>query len=120
MEIPMHFQRWLRGLGRWASLALLALLVCNPAAAQDLRPDCDSCRMVVTSLAKPLPLAGNWLFTRNDTLHNKDAVLDTQTWQLVRAPGPWRHVYPDDKNRSPFVLSSNKPAKWWRSGWIPH
>ena len=88
------FVRLLRGL----ALALAALCVVSPAAAQDLRADCNSCRMVVHSLAHPLPLAGNWLFTRNDNPHNKDVALDTQNWQLVQAPGPWRNVYPDNKN----------------------
>ncbi|MEN9436830.1 MAG: hypothetical protein RIR09_1485, partial [Pseudomonadota bacterium] len=72
------FVRLLRGL----ALALAALCVVSPAAAQDLRADCNSCRMVVHSLAHPLPLAGNWLFTRNDNPHNKDVALDTQNWQL--------------------------------------
>jgi signal transduction histidine kinase len=79
-------------------LVLAAFSLWAPASAQDQRADCDSCRMMVNTLAEPLPLAGNWLFTRNDDPHNKDVVRDTQTWQLVQAPGPWRNVYPDGKN----------------------
>lgn len=87
--------------GQWrAGLAvvLAAFFLYTPVAAQDQRAGCDSCRMVVHTLSTPVPLAGNWLFTRNDNPHNKDVVLDTQNWQLVQAPGPWRNVYPDNKN----------------------
>ncbi len=94
----MRIRTWLCSLCSGVAVALFALLVCTATAAQDRHPGCDSCRMVVNTLAEPLPLAGNWLFTRNDDPHNKDPALDTQAWQLVRAPGPWRHVYPDNKN----------------------
>jgi signal transduction histidine kinase len=98
MEMRTCIRRWQASLRGLLALALVALLAYTPATAQDLRPGCDSCRIVVNTLAQPLPLTGNWLFTRNDDPHNKDVSIDTQTWKMVLAPGPWRNAYPDGKH----------------------
>ena len=45
--------------------------------------------MVVHSLAHPLPLAGNWLFTRDDSPDNKSVDLDTRDWRVLKTPGRW-------------------------------
>ncbi|MBF0351187.1 MAG: Hpt domain-containing protein [SAR324 cluster bacterium] len=56
---------------------------------------CDSCLIKVHSLEKPVDLAGNWLFTREDRETNKDVEIDTSDWVLVKAPGPWKKAYND-------------------------
>ncbi len=80
-------------------LALLGLLGQAPLmAAEDNRPGCDSCRLQIKSLDKPVKLTGKWLFTRDDNPQNKDVVMDTSTWPIIKAPGPWKGAYADKKN----------------------
>ncbi|TAL20641.1 MAG: hypothetical protein EPO01_13125 [Aquabacterium sp.] len=85
-------------------LARLLLLVAflfglSPTAqATDNREGCDSCRIQVNSLDQPVKLAGKWLFTRDDAPQNKDVGIDTRSWKLAKAPGPWKHIYDDKKN----------------------
>ena len=67
-------------------------------AALDHRADCDSCRFQVKSLDQPFKLAGTWLFTRDDLPQNKDVDLDTSSWRVIKAPGPWKSAYGDGKN----------------------
>jgi hypothetical protein len=50
------------------------------------------------SLDKPVKLTGKWLFTRDDNPQNKDVVMDTSTWPIIKAPGPWKGAYADKKN----------------------
>ncbi len=84
-------------ISRFLVLALLGMLLSWTARAADTRPDCLSCHIEVKSLDKPVKLAGNWLFTRDDRPENKDPVLDTQDWKLIKAPGPWKPAYNDGK-----------------------
>jgi HPt (histidine-containing phosphotransfer) domain-containing protein len=84
-------------ISRFLMLALLGMLLSWTARAADTRPDCHSCHIEVTSLDKPVKLAGKWLFTRDDRPENKDPVLDTQDWKLIMAPGPWKPAYNDGK-----------------------
>ncbi len=80
-------------------LALLGLLGQAPAmAAEDNRPGCDSCRIQISNLDKPFKLTGKWLFTRDDNPQNKDVVVDTSSWPIIKAPGPWKGAYADKKN----------------------
>ncbi|HYR24881.1 MAG TPA: ATP-binding protein [Aquabacterium sp.] len=82
---------------RLLMLSLLGLLLALPGRAADIRPDCDSCRIEVKSLDKPVKLTGKWLFTREDRPENKEPSLDTRDWKLIQAPGPWKHAYNDGK-----------------------
>src|SRR5690606_279728 len=77
--------------------AFLGLLPAMSLAAEAPKV-CDSCLIRVDHLDKPIKLTGNWLFTRDDSPSNKDVVLDTSHWKLVKAPGPWKNVYDDKKN----------------------
>ena len=82
------------------SLGLLIVMlgVADPTmAAEDVRAGCHSCRMQVDSLDKPFNMAGKWLFTREDSLKNKDVDIDTSSWRLVNTPGPWKKIYGDGK-----------------------
>ncbi|RZI85629.1 MAG: hypothetical protein EOP38_04465 [Rubrivivax sp.] len=81
-------------------LLLAAFLGLMPALsmAADAPKVCDSCRIVVDSLDKPVKLTGNWLFTRDDLPQNKDVNTDTSHWKLIKAPGPWKGAYDDKKN----------------------
>ena len=77
---------------------MTGLLVGPPAAAaQEVRRDCDSCRFQVKTLDVPFSLIGTWLFTRDDQAQNKDIDLDTRTWTVIKAPGPWKNAYADGK-----------------------
>ncbi len=94
-------QRGLYGLlAGWG--VLWCLLLQAPLAiagiANIAEPACDACRFQINQLDKPFKLTGTWLFTREDRPENKDLALDTRTWQLVRAPGPWKGVYPDKQD----------------------
>jgi HPt (histidine-containing phosphotransfer) domain-containing protein len=81
-------------------LILVACLGLLPAIslAADAPKVCDSCLIRVDKLDHPVKLTGNWLFTRDDSPHNKDVVLDTSQWKLAKAPGPWKNIYDDKKN----------------------
>jgi HPt (histidine-containing phosphotransfer) domain-containing protein len=80
-------------------LALMGLLWQAPSmAAEDNRPGCDSCRIHISSLDKPFKLTGKWLFTRDDNPQNKDVVVDTSSWPIIKAPGPWKGAYADKQN----------------------
>jgi len=68
-----------------------------PAMADASPAGCDSCRIRIDDLDHPFKLSGKWLFTRDDSPQNKDIGLDTTTWRLAKAPGPWKGIY-DDKN----------------------
>lgn len=77
---------------------MTGLLVGQPTdAAQEVRRDCDSCRFQVKTLDVPFSLIGTWLFTRDDQAQNKDIDLDTRTWTVIKAPGPWKNAYADGK-----------------------
>ena len=83
-------------------LALLLLIFCSlfaKAAANSPahQVGCTSCKIQIESLDKPLKLSGKWLFTRDDSPQNKDVNLDTSSWRLAKAPGPWKGVYNDKK-----------------------
>ncbi len=87
-------------------LLVASLLGFAPAwAAPDARAGCDACHIQVDSLAQPTHLKGTWLFTRDDAPGNAAADLDTTSWKLVKAPGPWKHVYNDGKSF---------PVGWYR------
>jgi HPt (histidine-containing phosphotransfer) domain-containing protein len=88
-------------------LVLVAtLLGIAPAwATADTRAGCDACALRVDSLDQPVKLHGTWLFTRDDAPGNAAAELDTTSWKLVKAPGPWKHVYNDGKSF---------PVGWYR------
>ena len=77
---------------------LLGLLPAMAADADTAPAVCDSCHIKVDHLGTPIKLSGNWLFTRDDSPHNKDVGIDTSTWKLAKAPGPWKHIYDDHKN----------------------
>lgn len=77
--------------------SLMNMLGFAPAMAGTNPAGCDSCRIQIDDLDRPFKLSGKWLFTRDDSPQNKDIGLDTTTWQLAKAPGPWKGVY-DDKN----------------------
>lgn len=83
------------GLRYWLLLLLILLGVATPALAE--RENCLSCQIRVESLDEPLPLVGNWLFTREDNPNNKLPYTDTSEWKLVQAPGTWKGVYPNDE-----------------------
>lgn len=78
-------------------LFLLTLLSVAPVMAADYPEGCTSCRIVINSLDKPVKLSGKWLFTRDDLPTNKDVGIDTSSWRLAKAPGPWKGVYEDTK-----------------------
>ncbi|MFT3857879.1 MAG: Hpt domain-containing protein [Aquabacterium sp.] len=82
---------------RLLMLMLLGLVWQVPALANTAAPHCDSCHIVVKSLAQPVKLAGYWQFTRDDLPQNKNPDLDTRNWKLAKAPGPWKHIYDDGK-----------------------
>jgi len=77
---------------------LLNLFGLAPAMAGDNPAECDSCRIQIDNLDHPFKLNGKWLFTRDDSPQNKNVILDTSTWRLVKAPGPWKGVYDDKSN----------------------
>ncbi|MDP2370475.1 Hpt domain-containing protein [Rhodoferax sp.] len=80
-------------------LVLLGFLGHSSALAiEESRAGCDSCRIQVKNLDQPLKLSGNWLFTRDDNVHNANVELDTSSWPVIKAPGPWKGAYPDQKN----------------------
>lgn len=64
-------------------------------ANESPRVGCDSCLLRIDNLEQPLALSGNWLFTREDDPHNKDAGIDTTHWRLLKAPGHWKDAYDD-------------------------
>lgn len=78
-------------------LFLLTLLSVAPVMAAEYPEGCTSCRIVINSLDKPVKLSGKWLFTRDDQATNKDVGIDTSSWRLAKAPGPWKGVYEDTK-----------------------
>lgn len=70
-----------------------------PALAEEpVRASCDSCLIKVKTLDEPIKLSGNWLFTRDDDMRNKDVNLDTSAWPVIKTPGPWKTAYADGKN----------------------
>ncbi len=80
-------------------LVLIGFLAVAPGAiAQQARPGCDSCQIVVKNLDAPIKLSGKWLFTRDDNPQNKAVDLDTSTWPIIKTPGPWKGAYPDHTN----------------------
>ncbi len=70
----------------------------SASSVEGPRAGCDSCRIQVKSLDQPLKLSGNWLFTRDDSPDNAKVELDTSTWPVIKAPGPWKGAYGDGKN----------------------
>lgn len=82
------------------ALLLLAavFLFLAPASGAPRRGGIDSRDIQVRTLDHPFKLSGQWLFTRVDDPNNKATVLDTSSWRMVRAPGPWKHAYPDGKD----------------------
>lgn len=78
-------------------LFMMNLLGLAPAMAGENPPGCDSCRIQIDSLDQPHRLNGKWLFTRDDSPQNKEVNVDTSTWRLAKAPGPWKGVYDDKK-----------------------
>lgn len=67
-------------------------------AFYDNRADCFSCTIHIDNLEKPIPLSGNWLFTREDHSNYAAATLDTRHWRLAKTPGNWGPIYDDKKN----------------------
>ena len=78
-------------------LFLFTLLSVAPVMATDYPEGCTSCKIQVVNLDKPLKLTGKWLFTRDDLPTNKDVGIDTSSWKLAKAPGPWKGIYDDTK-----------------------
>ena len=59
---------------------------------------CFSCDIKVNSLEGPIPLKGEWLFTRKDDPNYKNPNLELgEDWVLTRAPGSWKKAYGDGK-----------------------
>jgi len=75
------------------SLLISLLMLLSAASAQ--AQACDVCGKQITSLDKPLKLAGTWLFTRDDKPENALPGTSTADWKVVKAPGPWKKVYDD-------------------------
>ena len=87
--------RWLACLA--VLLGFAASAVAQSPVASETPPGCTSCRIQVDNLDKPFKLSGKWLFSRDDLPENKNVDLDTSSWRLVKAPGPWKGVYDDKK-----------------------
>ncbi|MBF0236965.1 MAG: Hpt domain-containing protein [SAR324 cluster bacterium] len=76
---------------------LMGVFWFSPAFAAD-EVKCDSCLFKIDNLDKPFPMHGTWLFTRDDRPENKNVVLDTTDWKVIKAPGPWKKAYKDGVN----------------------
>lgn len=96
--LAMH--RWISTLTAVALCLLVFMVLLHPAWAAaptaGAAPSyCDSCHIAVEQLDQPTKLSGNWLFTRDDALTNKNIDLDTQNWRLLQTPGRWAEAYED-------------------------
>lgn len=76
-------------------ILIISMVLAFPTQGEEI--PCFSCKIRIDRLDGPFSLIGGWLFTRDDRLENKDPATDTSDWKIVKAPGPWKHVYPDQK-----------------------
>ncbi|MFW7380866.1 MAG: ATP-binding protein [Oligoflexus sp.] len=78
-------------------LTFFLLLSASTLTADNQDVACDSCLFQVNDLQKPFPLKGNWLFTRDDDIKNREIDADTSNWQIISTPGNWEKSYNDGK-----------------------
>ena len=89
-----NFGRNMNRFYRIFSIVFITFIVSLAGEARD----CDSCLFKIKSLEEPFSLTGKWLFTREDKISNKDPNTSTDSWKVIKAPGPWGKAYKNNKD----------------------